>query len=230
MEGKGKKKKVWLCSSTEGKQLFLVTATTPIFFSASLGLFSIFLLLFFFLESSGADRHESVLESLVETRDAVEDRESDVRVVEQLGGLALGVLDADLVDADDLDVGAGGSVVGGHVGVELLDSAAAGDVTELLVDVVGAVDAVVSEEDAKVLDHVGELLGDLVDSEDLTVGAFDLFQLGEEVPEAGLGDDLVGGEDAHAVEGVGLALLDASLSANDLIFTDHLLLSMLLSF
>ena len=171
-----------------------------------------------------------MLESLVETRDAVEDRESDVRVVEQLGGLALGILDADLVDADDLDVGASGSVVGGHVSIELLDSAAAGDVTELLVDVVGAVDAVVSEEDAKVLDHVGELLGDLVDSEDLTVGAFDLFQLGEEVPEAGLGDDLVGGEDAHAVEGVGLALLDASLSANDLIFTDHLLLSMLLSF
>ena len=161
-------------------------------------------------------------ESLVGARDAVEQRELDLRVVEKLDGFATRLAGGDLADVDDLDVGASGSVVRGHVGVELVDSTAAGDVTELLVDVVGAVDAVVSEEDAKVLDGLGLLLNDLVDSEDLTVGAFDLFQLGEEVPEAGLGDDLVGGEDAHAVDGVGLALLNASLSADNLIFTDHL--------
>ena len=160
-------------------------------------------------------------ESLVGARDAVEQRELDLRVVEKLDGFATRLAGGDLADVDDLDVGASGSVVRGHVGVELVDSTAAGDVTELLVDVVGAVDAVVSEEDAKVLDGLGLLLDDLVDSEDLTVGAFDLFQLGEEVPEAGLGDDLVGGEDAHAVDGVGLALLNASLSADNLIFTDH---------
>jgi len=28
----------------------------------------------------------------------------------------------------------------------------------------------------------------------------DLLQLGKEVPEAGLGDDIVGSKDAHAVE------------------------------
>ena len=107
---------------------------------------------------------------------------------------------------------------------KLLDCTAAGDITELLVDVVGAVDTVVSEEDTEVLDDVRELLGDLVDSEDLTVGAFDLFQLREEVPETGLGNDLVGSKDSHAVEGVSLALLDVGSSADNLIFPNHFVL------
>jgi len=40
----------------------------------------------------------------------------------------------------------------------------------------------------------------LVQRDDLAVRLLDLLQLGEEVPEAGLGDHIVGGKDAHAVE------------------------------
>lgn len=46
-----------------------------------------------------------------------------------------------------------------------------------------------------------------VDADDLAVALLDLPELGQEVPEPRLGDDLVGREDAHAVQlgrGVGL--------------------------
>jgi hypothetical protein len=39
-----------------------------------------------------------------------------------------------------------------------------------------------------------------VDGDDLSVGLLDLVELSEEVPESGLGDDLVRGEDPHSEE------------------------------
>lgn len=39
-----------------------------------------------------------------------------------------------------------------------------------------------------------------VDGNDLSVGLLDLVELSEEVPESGLGNDLVGGEDPHSEE------------------------------
>ena len=57
-----------------------------------------------------------------------------------------------------------------------------------------------------------------VKTDDLTVGLLDLLQLGEEVPETGLGDDLVGSENSHAVELGGGVGLGRQMAANDLVF------------
>ena len=56
-----------------------------------------------------------------------------------------------------------------------------------------------------------------VEADDLTVGLLDLLQLHEEVPEAGLGDDIVGGKDAHAVQLGGGVGLGGQVAANDLV-------------
>ena len=58
----------------------------------------------------------------------------------------------------------------------------------------------------------------LVQAHDLTVGLLDLLQLHQEVPEAGLGDDIIGGEDAHAVQLGGGVGLGRQMAANDLVF------------
>lgn len=59
-----------------------------------------------------------------------------------------------------------------------------------------------------------------VDRNNLTRRLLDLTQLAEEVPEAGLGNDIVGGKDAHAVElGLGL-LVRRELAANDLVLLE----------
>lgn len=55
-----------------------------------------------------------------------------------------------------------GTVASGHVGVEGLDGISAGDLTVLLVHVVGAGAGVVADPDAEVLDLLGVLLVDLI--------------------------------------------------------------------
>ena len=57
----------------------------------------------------------------------------------------------------------------------------------------------------------------LVQADDLTVGLLDLLQLHQEVPEARLGDDIIGGEDAHAVQLGGGVGLGGQVAANDLV-------------
>lgn len=54
-----------------------------------------------------------------------------------------------------------GAVAGGHILVESLDGVGAGHLTVLLVHVVSAGPGVVADPDAKVLDLLGALLGDL---------------------------------------------------------------------
>lgn len=109
------------------------------------------------------------------------------------------------------------SVAGGHVGVHGLDSSAAGHLTVLLVHVVGAGARVVTDPDTEVLDLERVLLGDLVHGDDLTIGLLDLLELHQEVPETGLGNDLIGGKDAHAVELGGGVALGGQMAANDLV-------------
>lgn len=91
----------------------------------------------------------------------------------------------------------------------------------LLIHVVRAGAGVVAEPDTEVLDFLRLLFVDLsrrvslllsvgamiciaisylVQTHNLTIRLLDLAELREEVPEAGLGDDIVGSEDAHAVE------------------------------
>lgn len=115
--------------------------------------------------------------------------------------------------ADDLDGAVTGAVAGGHLGVQLLHSGGEGGVTELLVHVVDATAGDVAEPHTVRLDHTVVLLEDLVDSEDLTSHLLQLVQAGHEVPEAGLGGDLVGGEDLHA-EDIGLRVFLGGLLAS----------------
>lgn len=57
----------------------------------------------------------------------------------------------------------------------------------------------------------------LVQADDLAVGLLDLAQLGEEVPETALGDDIVGSEDAHAVELGGRVGVGGQVAPDDLV-------------
>lgn len=57
----------------------------------------------------------------------------------------------------------------------------------------------------------------LVQAHDLPVRLLDLLQLGEEVPETGLGNDIVRGEDAHAVELRGGLAVGGQMAPNDLV-------------
>jgi len=58
----------------------------------------------------------------------------------------------------------------------------------------------------------------LVESDDLAVGLLDLPQLGKEVPEPRLGDNLVGSEDAHAEKLWYWVGIGRHVSADDLVF------------
>lgn len=58
----------------------------------------------------------------------------------------------------------------------------------------------------------------LVQSHDFAIRLLDLAELGEEVPEAGFGDDIVGGEDAHAVELRGRVGIGRQVAPDDLVF------------
>ena len=58
----------------------------------------------------------------------------------------------------------------------------------------------------------------LVQAYDLAVGLLDLAQLGEEVPESTLGNDIVGSKDAHAVELGCRCAIRGQIAPNDLIF------------
>ena len=153
-----------------------------------------------------------------------------------------------------------GTVAGGHVLVESLNSLSAAHLTELLVHVVagielaswsGRADAgvlysrsgarVVAEPDTEVLDLEWVLLVDLysqsifqspflafheigsthlVQADDLTVGLLDLAELGKEVPESALGNDIVWSKDAHAVELWGRVGITWKVTANDLVFLE----------
>lgn len=129
-------------------------------------------------------------------------------------------------------------MTGGHVLVESLDSVCSRHLAILLVHVVCAAAGVVTDPDAKVLDLCGPLFGDLiqcvspvhlvppssaipthlVQADNLAVCLLHLAELREEVPEAGLCDDIVGRKDAHAVELRGGSVLGRQQSADDLVF------------
>lgn len=57
----------------------------------------------------------------------------------------------------------------------------------------------------------------LVDADDLAVNLLDLLQLAHEVPEAGLGNDLVGGKEAHAEKLGGGILLGGEVATDQLV-------------
>lgn len=134
------------------------------------------------------------------------------------------------------------TVAGSHIGVESLNGVSPGQLTVLLVHVVSAGARVVADPDTEVLDLQGVLLGDLrvpfvshdrpeiqpslspkcptylVAGNDLTSGLLDLLQAAQEVPVPGLGHNLVGGEDPHAVQGGSRVGLRGQVAPDDLVF------------
>jgi hypothetical protein len=83
---------------------------------------------------------------------------------------------------------------------------------------VGAAAGVVADPDAEVLDFQGAFLVDHVQRDHLAGGLLQLAQLGQEVPEAGFGDNGVGCEDAHAVQFRGGVGVGRQAAAYDLVF------------
>lgn len=148
-------------------------------------------------------------------------RELEVLLKELLDVLSLDVvLGGKLNNLEHVDGSESRSVSGSHVLVQHLNSVGSRNISVLLVHVVGAGSRVVSDPDTEVLDLGGGLLGDLVDGDNLTGGLLDLLELGQEVPESGLGHNLVGGKDSHSVELLLGGSLGRQLSANNLVFVE----------
>jgi hypothetical protein len=108
-------------------------------------------------------------------------------------------LSGDVLLPDDLDGVGPGPLPGSHVPVALVDGSEDGEVAVLPVHVVGAGPGVISQPDAEVLDLEWLTLPDLLHGHDLSGGLLELPELLQEVPEARLGNDLVGGKDSHPI-------------------------------
>lgn len=121
-------------------------------------------------------------------------------------------------DLDDLNGVGAGTVTRGHVAVALGDSTANGQITVLAVHVVGTGARIVAQPDAEVLHVQWSLLQDALDRDDLTGGLLELTQLPQEVPETGLGHDLVRCEDVHLEQRRVRILLRGQLAPDDLVF------------
>lgn len=111
-----------------------------------------------------------------------------------------------------------GSVTGTHIAVALCDSVANGQITVFAVHVVCARTRIVTQPNAEVLDLARRTLVDLFQRNDFTGGLLELLQLAQEIPETGLGNNVVRSEDSHLVQRSAWLLLGGQLTADDFIF------------
>lgn len=153
-----------------------------------------------------------------------EDGESDLGVLELVragsSDLGFSVEDCSLDDGD----GVGGStMIAGHLCVELTDGSVEGDVTVLLVHVVVSGPGLVPEDNTESFDVVGSALEDLIDSEDLSLGALGLELTPEMVPEFRFGDDFVLGEEADSVYFGAGVLLSRQFASHHKVLSDLIL-------
>ncbi|GMT21344.1 hypothetical protein PFISCL1PPCAC_12641, partial [Pristionchus fissidentatus] len=152
-------------------------------------------------------------------------RETDLGVVEGLDVDALGIGSLDGLDLEDVDAVSTGTMASSHVTIHLGDGSGDADITVLTVHVVVAGTGIVLEPDTVVLDGSLVLLEDLLDLKDLSVGLLQTTEHRDEVPETGLGDDGVGGEDLHLVDGSDGLLLSRELTSGDDVLVKNLSLS-----
>ncbi len=122
---------------------------------------------------------------------------------------------------DDLDVASHSSVSTGHVVVHLPDGTGQGDISVLLVHVVSSASASVAQPDSEILNLSGGLLENLSNIEDLTPSSLGLSKRLHVVPELGLGDDGVPGEDLHS-EDLGARILRGGSSTTNQLVEVHL--------
>lgn len=113
-----------------------------------------------------------------------------------------------------------GTMSGGHVLVQSPDGVGAAELSVLLVHVVGAGARIITEPDAKVLDLERTLLVDDVQRHNLASRLLDLSQLLQEVPEPGLGNNLVGCEYSHPVQLGSWVAVRWQVTADDLVFLE----------
>lgn len=111
-----------------------------------------------------------------------------------------------------------GTMARSHIAIALRDSTADGQITVLAVHVVGTGTGIVAQPDAEVLHAQRSLLQDTLDRDDLTGGLLELTQLPQEVPETGLGHDMVRCEDVHLEQRRIRILLRGQLTPDDLVF------------
>jgi len=148
----------------------------------------------------------------------VRKRELEVLGEELLDVWALDVVGLlELNNLEDVNGSETGTVSGGHVLVESLNSICSGHLTVLLVHVVSSGAGVVSNPDTEVLDLERALLVDHVQADDLSVRLLDLAELHQEVPEAGLCNNSVWCKDTHAVELWGWVSLRRQVAPDDLV-------------
>ena len=127
--------------------------------------------------------------------------ELDAWLDELLHVLVADLVVADALGVDDADVEELAAVAGGAVDVGVRDGGGAGGVAELLADIDEPDAAVVHlEGDLVVLDLARGLRWDLLHAEELALRGLEALERAHVVPEAGLGDDVVRGEDAHLVD------------------------------
>lgn len=111
-------------------------------------------------------------------------------------------------------------MVSSHLGMELTDGTVQGDVTVLLVHVVVASTRLIAEDNAEGLNMGGFALEDLIDGQDLSLGALGLELASQMVPELGLGDHLISGEETDGIDLRAGVLLGRHLAAKHEVLTD----------
>lgn len=113
-----------------------------------------------------------------------------------------------------------GAVVSGHFCVELADCTVQGHISVFLVHVVVSSSGLIPENDTEGLHVVGLALENLVDGKDLSLGALGLELSSQVVPEFGLCNDVVAGEETDGVNlGVSI-LLGGQLAAKHEVLPD----------
>ena len=155
----------------------------------------------------GSDSLEhGLVDTAAGTGNAAGERELNIRVVELLGVGALAVGGLDGGGLNDLDAAVTDAMARAHFLVELFNCAVEGGVTVFLVGVCCASSGIVTDPNAKVFDGGGVALEDFVDCQDLAVSLFDTTELSQEIPELGLGLDIIPSPELHAVNlGVGIS-------------------------
>jgi len=112
----------------------------------------------------------------------------------------------------------------GHIRVQRIDGIGPRSLPILFVHVVRSRSRIVANPNSKVLHFLWALLVNLVDGDNLAVGLLNLAELCKEIPEAGLGNNIVGSENTHTIEFWSRLGLGGEVAADDLVFpeTTHL--------
>ena len=144
--------------------------------------------------------------------------ELDLRIVKFFDMYTTCLAGGNDLNINDLDGMGTSTMTSTHIAIALCHGITDSQITVFTVHVVSAGTRVITQPDAEIFDLNGRCLVDLFQADNLTGGLLELFQLAQEVPETGLGDNAIGSKDSHFVERSRGLLLCWQLAANDLVF------------